>query len=250
MNEQCAADMYNFTLNKYRDVIDSYKNNAKGAADLLLKNSDFAEQVKNIPFRQGETIVALGDSITDDYQSWFEILTNIVHMAISPDIKFVNAGISGDTTSQMITRFIGVVNHKPDWILCMAGTNDAREHGLFPSKVNVSISETEENLKMLFNYSKTQTSAKWIWLTPARVIDKMQENHPYMKMVQFIIRNKNLYPVVEFIRNRSETFIDLWSAFGHNPDPKLFLEDGLHPSLEGHTLIVNEVIEKLSKFDR
>ncbi|MCP4176423.1 MAG: hypothetical protein GY756_01545 [bacterium] len=249
MSEQAAADIYGLTLVEYKEIKNTFKSNAKETAALLLKDDDFSKLVKKLPFRKGETIVGLGDSITDDYQSWFEILTNIVHTAISPDIKIVNAGISGDTTSQMITRFIGVVNHKPDWILCMAGTNDAREHGLFPSKLNVSISETEENYKMLLNFAKTQTSAKWVWLTPTGVNDKLQEEHPYMKSVQFIIRNKNLYPIVELVRKQLEPVVELWDVFEKAVDTNLLLADGLHPSLEGHKLIVTEVIKKMSRFN-
>jgi acyl-CoA thioesterase I len=250
MNEQCAADIYGLTLKKYKKIVNCFKDNAKKAAECLLEDKQLLAQIQKLPFKSGQTIIGLGDSITDDYQSWFEILTNIVHMAISDDIRFINAGISGDTTSQMITRFIGVVNNKPDWILCMAGTNDAREHGLFPNKLNVSIPETEANCKMLLHFAKTQTSAKWIWLTPSRVIDKVQENHPYMKIVQFIIRSKNLYPIVKFIRKQKEPFVEIWNAFGENIDPKLLLEDGLHPSLEGHKLIVTKVIDRLSKLDQ
>ena len=44
----------------------------------LLIDKKFVEDVRRLPFLKGQKIVGYGDSITDDYQSWFEILSVIL----------------------------------------------------------------------------------------------------------------------------------------------------------------------------
>ncbi len=69
-------------------------------------------------------IVCLGDSITWGYplghkNSWVYMLQQSINAEI------VNAGISGDTTSQMLRRFNrDVLSEKPDYVVIMGGAND------------------------------------------------------------------------------------------------------------------------------
>ena len=71
------------------------------------------------------TIVGLGDSITDDYQSWLEILRHLLaERRPGDEIKVVNAGISGDTASGLLGRVLEMLEGDPAWILVLIGTND------------------------------------------------------------------------------------------------------------------------------
>jgi len=71
--------------------------------------------------RDSGRVVFLGDSITDGWRlgQYF------------PDKPFVNRGISGQTTPQMLVRFFpDVVNLQPAAVIILAGTNDiARNTG-------------------------------------------------------------------------------------------------------------------------
>ena len=244
IDEELVATMFGVDSKTYRDAKDTLAARAEGAADELLADPAMAKLVNDLPFESGQTVAALGDSITDDLQSWAEILKHLLAKARPEDgITVINAGISGDTTSQMISRFLGVVLESPDWIICMAGTNDARRHGEAPTKILVSIEETEKNLLMLRNFAATQSSAKWVWMTPGRVLEKHIAAHPFLAPRQLMWLNEDLDAIADLVRSQPDPVVDLQPLFG---DPDLLLPDGLHPSIAGQKVIVRALLEKLS----
>lgn len=215
-----------------------------------MADATFAAYVAALPFAPGDTVVGLGDSITDDLQSWFEILRTAFSM-VRPDenVRFVNAGISGDTTSMLISRFYAVTLEQPAWIICMAGTNDARTHGLEPTRSLVSLDETIANYQVLRDFATRQTSARWLWLTPPPVIESAIPQHWFLGPQQMMWRNTNVQALAAHLRGRPEPVADVMAAFGDAPDASLFLADGLHPALAGQTLIARTVVERLSNLD-
>ena len=64
----------------YEQLVDEFAANARRAAEELLADPAFAAQIDRLPFAPGSTVVGLGDSITDDYQSWLEILRHVLAM--------------------------------------------------------------------------------------------------------------------------------------------------------------------------
>src|SRR4051812_13497155 len=71
--DQLAA-LYGVDVKTYREILAQFAVAARQAAEELLADSDFAARVDQLPFAPGETVVAFGDSLTDDLQSWAEIL--------------------------------------------------------------------------------------------------------------------------------------------------------------------------------
>lgn len=247
INERNVAALFDIDVAAYQRIKGQFGARAYRAAADLLADPEFATRVDRLPFEPGQTVVGLGDSITDDYQSWIEILRHLLAIRRPKDeINVVNAGISGDTTSQMISRFLDVVLQGPDWIVCMAGTNDARRHGLSPTKILVSAEETEKNLAMLRNFAATQTSAQWVWMTPATVIPDLIAAHWFLGPFQMMWLNEDLSAIAEAMRRQTEPVLDLQAVFGVPADPKLLLSDGLHPSLAGQKAIVQALVETLS----
>lgn len=241
------AALFELSPEEYRQRREAFANRARQTAEELLADADFAACVDHLPFAPNSTIVGLGDSITDDLQSWLTILRHLLDLRRPQDhIRIVNAGISGDTTAQMISRFLAVVLEEPDWILCMAGTNDARQHGQSPSKILVSPEETAKNLDMLRNFSTTQTSARWLWITPATVIPEQISAHWLIGEGQMMWGNDDLAVIADLMRRRPEPVVDLQQLFGLPADPALLLDDGLHPNLAGQKIIARAVVEELS----
>lgn len=239
--------LYELDGASYERIKDKFAANVRAAADELLGDADFAARVDRLPFTSGATVVGLGDSITDDLQSWLELLRALVEARRGQSaVTFVNAGISGDTTSQMITRFLGVVELQPEWIICMPGTNDARTHGRQPSKSLVTAEETERNLQALRNFAATQTSAKWTWMTPVASIEEKIATHWLLGTFQMNWPAQNVAAVVEAVRRQSDPVVDLYEVFGAPPNPALLMDDGLHPSLEGQKTIVRALVTKLT----
>ncbi len=231
----------------YDSIRRGFEQRTRGAAQELLADPTFAQRVERLPFAPGDKVVGFGDSITDDYQSWLEILRHLLALRRPHDgIVVINAGYSGDTTSQMLSRFLPVVQEKPDWIICLAGTNDARAHGRQPAKTMVSIEETALNLTALRHFAATETTARWVWLTPTPVIESKIPAHWWLGTGEMAWSNRDLSAIAAVVRRQRDAVVDLQAAFGNPANPDLLLPDGLHPSLAGQMVIVRALVERLT----
>jgi acyl-CoA thioesterase-1 len=247
IDDATVAAIFGVDLEKYRSIKAGFAQSARRAASELLANPDFAARIDRLPVTLGATVVGVGDSITDDYQSWLEILRHLLELQRPHDgIRVVNAGVSGDTTAQIISRFLAVVDEQPDWIICMAGTNDARMHGLSPTKTLVSIQETAKNLGALRNFAATQTSARWVWMTPAAVIEGWIADDWFLGPLQLRWNNTDLAAIAEVVRQQPDPVVDLHALFGVPAKPEWLLSDGLHPSLGGQQAIARALVEHLT----
>ncbi len=248
VDDRVSATIYGVTVGEYRAVRRRLANEVRGVAQEMLHDAGFARCVDKLPFHRKAVVVGLGDSITDDVQSSIEILKALLLLRRPKDkIQVVNAGISGDTTSNIITRFLEVVNLKPNWIICMASTNDARRHGRKPTKTLVSLGETKQNFAMLRNYTRTQTKARWVWMTPCAVITKKISKHWILGPGQMMWRNEDLSAIARVIRRQPEPFVDLQRVFGRPANPDLLMDDGLHPNLAGQKAIVTALVDRLTR---
>jgi acyl-CoA thioesterase-1 len=247
LDANLLAPLYGVDVPTYSAIRQQFAKRVCEAAREHLADSSFARRVDKLPFAPGSVVVGLGDSITDDYQSWLQILRELLMLRRGQDaIQVINAGVSGDTTSQIITRFLGVVNLKPDWIISMIGTNDARLHGHSATKCVVSIEETEKNLEMLRSYAASETNARWVWITPAPCIPEKLSAHWWMAAVEVMFRNEDSAAVAELIRRQPGVCVDLQPVFGLPANPALLMDDGLHPNLAGQKAIVKALVEQLT----
>jgi lysophospholipase L1-like esterase len=247
MNETVAAALNGVELATYQKIKSHFGEEARRAARELLADPAFAVSVERLPFTPGSTVVGLGDSITDDYQSWLEILRYLLEFQRPQDqITVVNAGISGDTTAEMFARFLEIAQQQPQWIICLAGGNDARMHGLHPTNTLVSPQESAKNLAMLRNFAATQTTAQWVWMTPTLCLEEQIAVHWFLSSLQLSWSKQALCAIADFMRQQPDPVVDLRAIFGDPPQQDLLIEDGLHPSLKGQMLIVRSLVERLA----
>ena len=152
----------------------------------------------------------------------------------------------------MIARFIGILEPQPDWIICFAGTNDARLHGHKPVKTLASIEETEKNLRALRNFAATQApQANWVWMTPATVEEDVIANHWFLgKQNQLGWRNSDLAAIAQVMKRMGDPVVDLQAVFGNPPQAGYLLDDGLHPDIEGQKAILRAVVSLLSSIQK
>jgi len=228
----------------------SLQRQTKEAAALLLEDPAFADRVDQLPFRQGETIVGLGESTTDDLLSWFEILRQLLELRRPRDgIRLVNEGLSGHTSSQLLGRINGTMAHDPDWVLCMIGGNDALRFGSFgtePSPTQVSIGETSRNLAEIRRLAQARGNPRWVWITPTTINGERVEAFPPFRQGGIRCRNEDIAAIGDVLRNLSDPVVDTQADFGL-PANALWMEaDGLHPSLAGHQVIVTLLVQELT----
>jgi acyl-CoA thioesterase I len=247
INEANLAALLGIRVGLYRRLRNGFQRSARRAAQNLLADPAFAVLVDRLPFAPQSTVVGLGDSLTDDCQSWLEILRQLLLLRRPADqIQVINAGISGDTTTHLISRFHYVSQQAPNWIICLVGTNDVRRHGQPPNQVLVSAAETTRNLQVLRHLATTQTRSQWVWMTPPPVIERAISAELASPMIPPQWWNIDLQQVAAIIRQQTEPVIDLQDVFGWPADPRFLLADGLHPSLVGQQAIAQAVVENLA----
>ena len=249
MDEALLARLFGLDPEEYRGVKGRFDANARGAALELLEDASFAESVDLLPFGSGETVVGVGDSITDDLQSWLEILRHLFSERRPEDeIRVVNAGLSAHTTAMVLRRFIpSVVSLKPDWIFCLLGGNDATRVGPEPNKPQVGIEETTKNLEAMRRIAREQTPAEWVWITPPTYDEERASSFPPFKMGQSVFTNRDVVAIGDFVREQEDPVVDLQAVFGTPADPKLQGPDGVHPSLAGQKAIARAFVERLTE---
>lgn len=81
---------------------------------------------------QRDTWVCLGDSITQDPNGYVSICEREIKCRYPErKIRVVNAGVSGDKSSEMLARFArDVLSYHPDWVSISVGVNDVW-HGFY-----------------------------------------------------------------------------------------------------------------------
>jgi lysophospholipase L1-like esterase len=212
----------------------------RGAAQRVL--ADWRPLLATLPFRPGETIVAFGDSITDDSQSWAEILREVlVGMFPEHPPRVVNLGRSGDTSAHLIERFRSVAALDPDWLVIMVGNNDAKAFTSAPDTPLVSPGETARNVRLLDRLGRA-TGAEVLWLAEPRVEPALVAGLDQWRVEELVWSN-DLVDASRAAVLAEVDAIDLEPAFRS----ELFLPDGLHPNLEGQLTILRAVLEGVSE---
>ncbi|MCP1308757.1 SGNH/GDSL hydrolase family protein [Paenibacillus tyrfis] len=247
MEEQTLAAIYDMDVDTYRTIKRQLSQQAEDAALVLLEDSAFAGKVDRLPIQAGQTVIAIGESTTDDLLSWFELLRHLVGLRRPHDgIRFINEGISGYTTAQVLGRMSGIAAREPDWILCMIGGNDAMRIGREPAKTQVSAEETAKNLAAIRRIAADRTNAGWVWLTPPTFNEERAAAYPYFQFGQLSWRNEDIARVGDIIRSLPDQVVDTQAEFAV-PDAHLLLgPDGVHPTLAGHKAIVTRLVEVLA----
>lgn len=247
MSEATAAALFGLDEATHREIKDRFDENAREAAQELLENRSLAERVDRLPFRSGDTVLGVGDSFTDDLQSWLEIVRHLLGARRPHDeITVVNAGVSAQTTATALRRFVSLISQEPDWIVCCLGGNDVTRTGPEPNKPQVSREETTKNLVAMRRMAAMLTDASWVWITPPTFEEERAAAYPPFQMGQSHWRNEDVGAIGDFMREQPEPTVDLQALFGTPADPELQGPDGVHPSLAGQKAITKAFVESLT----
>lgn len=180
-------------------------------------------------------VVFMGNSITDGW--WPNDSTFFINN------QYVDRGISGQTTSEMLVRFrADVINLKPKAVVILAGTNDIAQNNGYISLENafgniVSMVELAKanNIKPIL--CSVMPAYEFGWrkgLEPAGKIIKLNA-----MIKAYAGKNKIIY-------------VDYHSALADERGglPEKYSKDGVHPTLEAYKImetIVQKAITKVIK---
>ena len=179
------------------------------------------EKLKSEPVPEGR-VVFMGDSITDGWK-----------LAKSfPDRPFVNRGISGQTTPQMLVRmFPDVIGLKPAAMIVLAGTND-----IAGNTGPATFEMITENLQAMTELAQAH-HIKVILCSVMPVSDYTRKQTP--KRPPADILKLNAW-IKNYAAKSGAIFADYYGA---TVDDKGMLKegfsaDGLHPNIKGYELLV------------
>jgi lysophospholipase L1-like esterase len=193
-----------------------------------LERYDADNQKLPLPAAGERRVVFLGNSITEGWIS--------TDSAFFKGKNYVNRGIGGQTTPQMLVRFReDVINLKPEVVVILAGINDIAEN-TGPSKIeNVAGNIFSMAELARVNHIKVILSS----VLPAAAIPW----HPGINPVQSIIKLNEL--LKDYAGKNHLVYIDYYSAMV-NPDKgckKELTTDGVHPNLAGYK-VMEPLVEK------
>ncbi|MGH2559237.1 MAG: SGNH/GDSL hydrolase family protein [Thermomicrobiales bacterium] len=248
-SDENIAPLFGIDVATYREITAKFEANALAAAKELLADAAFATRIDQLPFQPEQTVIVLGESTTDDLQSWFEILRHALDPRRPQDqIQLINLAISGQTTTEALVRFPFMLEMQPHWLLIMLGANDAMRHGRQATKPRVSQEETVKNFNEFRHLAETQSESatNLVWLTPTSVNEEIQQAYPPAQQAQFSVANDDVVPTGEALRSQFDPVVDLQATFGVPANPEFVPTDGIHPSIAGHKAIVTAVVEHLT----
>jgi lysophospholipase L1-like esterase len=189
-----------------------------------------------LPVPAGGTVVALGDSITDDLLSWAELLRR----RAGAGVTVVNAGVSGDTTADALRRLHAVAALSPDLVVTMLGTNDCQRHGPGQARL-VSHDDTVRHLGAIAGWLG-EAGARLAWITPPPVDEAALAAAVGER--PFSLRDADVAAVAAAVRELPGTVVDAYALLRA---PGALEEDGVHPSPHGQAMLAAALIDALGQ---
>lgn len=201
-------------------------------------------------FRDGETVVFLGDSITHQARWTSFVARYYLENFPSNRYRFVNAGVGGDTAGGCLCRLEeDVTRHRPDVVVVMFGMNDLG-WGLwektFGPKENARADEMlrfyEANMRRLGErLARDCPEARIVWCTPSIYDDTAALARPCDDNRNTVVLRRAAAFVARLAAERGEQAIDFngpmtdYNLMRQKADPAYTLvgPDRVHPGDAG-----------------
>lgn len=225
----------------------SFDEHAKQAAFELLKDEKIKKQVENLPFQKDDKIAVIGDSLTDDLQSWFPIFRHTLELGImGANFSWYDASLASETSANILMRLDrDVLAIKPDWVIIAIGSDDAKRPHLATTRTLVSLAEFWENVNTIESAIQLVVNNPIIWIAPPPPVTELMQQHP---LFNGVVHEEDLKQYREVIAGKQGYIVDpMGVRLGNPPEAWNFLGDGYHPSLAGHLNTVKTMIGILSK---
>jgi acyl-CoA thioesterase-1 len=247
VDEERIAALFDLDVGSYQQVRRRLDEQVRGAAAELLRDPGFAAKVDRLPFAPGQHLVALGESTTDDLMSWFEILRHLLDLRRPADgIALTNLAVSGQTSTQALTTLPALSAHRPDWVLCMLGGNDAQRLGSPDGPTLVSLAETERNLRILHDLATQRTAARWVWLTPTTVDESRVAAFPPFQRAGLTWANRDIDAIGQLLNAHPGLTVDTRPVLAPGIGGQWHLDDGVHLSLAGQQALAVALVDRLA----
>src|SRR5690348_5611308 len=180
--------------------------------------------------QQKKTILFFGNSLTAGYgvdpSEAYPALIQEKIDSLHLNYKVINAGVSGETTSDGNSRVDWILKQPVDIFVLELGGNDGLR--------GIPLSVTEKNLQSIIDKVKAKYPNSKIILEGIQIPPNMGQDYT----TQF----RKIYPQLAS-KNKIELIPFLLKGVGG--DPQLNQRDGIHPTAEGHKIVAENVWEVL-----
>jgi len=187
----------------------------------------FSEQNRKLPAASAATprVVFMGDSITEGWKSH-----GVPSAAEDATKDWVNRGISGQTTPQMLVRFRpDVIALKPAVVVILAGIND-----IAGNTGDMTLEQTEDNLASMADLAQANGIRVVLCsVMPAFDFPWKPGRQPAPKVVEL-----NTW-IKAFAASKGHVYVDYYSAMADERGglPKTLSGDGVHPNPAGYAIM-------------
>ena len=172
------------------------------------------------------TILALGDSLTEglgvdnDANYPAQLEARLQELGYK-DVKVINSGLSGETSTGLVNRLDWVLQTKPDITILTIGANDAMR--------GIDVATVEANIRTAIK--RLQDNGSEVILGGMQIYDNLGSD--------YVESFAAIYPKVA--KDMNVTLIPFFLE-GVGGDAELNQADAIHPTKEGYTIIVNDNI--------
>ncbi len=204
-------------------------------------------------FKNGETVLFIGDSITDCGRraqfaplgdGYVKLATDLI-TARYPErgIRFINKGISGNTVRDLFNRWEDdVVRQRPDWLSIKIGINDLHRN-LSKTPDAVTPRQYAELYRGILEAARKKTRAKLILIDPFYISQDRAPGSWRHSVLELL--PKYLAVAHKLAREFRTLHVRTHEAYQRHlrhRDADQFCPEPVHPNVSGHIIIAHEFL--------
>jgi len=220
------------------------------ARSYLRDHPGAADGVRSLPVPAGGTLMLVGDSLSAYRRGYSALLAALLELVRPADgIQLENVAESGfNSTLVLQCTFTHYVHLLPDLVFLLVGGNDSRHFGGPSARPLVSLREYRENMAAIVAAFQQHTQARLVLFTPVPCIERKANAFSGSRAGRVTWRNDTIGERADAVRalaaDEGLPLVDLMAAFGDGAEG-LYMNDGMHPSPEGHELILDCIWQTL-----
>jgi len=208
---------------------------------------------KDFLFKNGETIIFIGDSITDcgrqgqffPYGNGYAKMAVDLVTACYPEKSFTyfNRGIGGNTVNDLFNRWHDdLILLKPDWVSILIGLNDL--HRFLADPATLSPDRYEKLYRAILERTKQETKAKLILLEPFYISNDFKSDSFRSRVLKLI---PDYIKVVRRLSGEFDAVLikthDIFQEQLKYRSADTFCAEPVHPNATGHLVIAHELLK-------
>jgi len=177
-----------------------------------------------------KTILCFGNSITAGYGldpdlAYPKVLEQILNKD-GYNYKVINSGLSGETSAGGLTRIDWVLQNKIDVFILELGANDGLR--------GLPLIQTKSNLESIIQKVRKKYPEAQIVIAGMMVPPNMGKD--YATEFSYVFNE---------LATENDALLIPFLLEGVGGNPELNLPDGIHPNIEGHKIVANNVYNAL-----